>query len=148
MCYTVLYCTVLHLLGLGAQEEVEVQQPPDGAVHEARGGGEGQLLRRGVEEQQPGRGPGPGEQLQRAGGGGAASPVEQRQPRVHAVHVGLAVRRLVPGVQAPAAPTLVMPETVLKNICGMRKILYLSKNTCSFSPQPYTAAVSEILNGS
>ena len=52
-------------------------------------------------------------------GAGAASPVEQRQPRVHAVHVGLAVRRLVPGVQAPAAPTLVMPETVLKNICGM-----------------------------
>ena len=81
-------------------------------------------------------------------GAGAASPVQQRQPRVHAVHVGLAVRRLVPGVQAPAAPTLVMPETVLKNICGMRKILYLSKNTCSFSPQPYTAAVSEILNGS
>ena len=54
-----------------------------------------------------------------AGAGVAASPVQQGQPRVHAVHVGLAVRRLVPGVQAPAAPTLVMPETVLKNIYGM-----------------------------
>ena len=54
-----------------------------------------------------------------AGVTAAASPVQQGQPRVHAVHVGLAVRRLVPGVQAPAAPTLVMPETVLKNIYGM-----------------------------
>ena len=35
-----------------------------------------------------------------------------------AIGVGLAVRRLVPGVHAPAAPTLVMAETVPKKICG------------------------------
>ena len=58
------------------QEDEHVQQPPDGAVHQAGGWGQGQLLGGGVQEEKP---------------GGGARLVKQREAGVDTVHVGGAI---------------------------------------------------------